>query len=85
MGAFEQVKKLEKEIEEMGRELEITGDEKLAHDYADGLHQMDMLDGCGIHHRSEEVLQGLGFANEDLARPYKQFSGGWRMRVLLAK
>ncbi|HNP24826.1 MAG TPA: ABC-F family ATP-binding cassette domain-containing protein [Panacibacter sp.] len=85
MGAFEQVKKLEKEIEEMGRELEITGDEKLAHDYADKLHQMDMLDGYSIHHRSEEVLQGLGFANEDLARPYKQFSGGWRMRVLLAK
>lgn len=85
MGAFEQVKKLEKEIEEMGKELEITGDEKLAHDYADKLHQMDMLDGYSIHHRSEEVLQGLGFANEDLTRPYKQFSGGWRMRVLLAK
>ena len=42
----------------MGRELEITGDEKLAHDYADKLHQMDMLDGYSIHHRSEEVLQG---------------------------
>ena len=30
-------------------------------------------------------MQGLGFANSDLQRPYKEFSGGWRMRVLLAK
>lgn len=85
MGAFEQVKALEKEIEEMGRELERTGDEQLAHDYADKLHQLEMLDGYSIHHRSEEVLQGLGFDNSDLHRPYKTFSGGWRMRVLLAK
>lgn len=85
MGAFEAVKKLEKEIEELGKELEKTGDEKLAHDYADKLHQMEVLDGYSIHHRTEEVLQGLGFENEYLSRPYKEFSGGWRMRVLLAK
>lgn len=46
---------------------------------------MDTLDGYTIHHKTEEVLQGLGFANSDLQRPYKEFSGGWRMRVLLAK
>jgi ATP-binding cassette subfamily F protein 3 len=38
-----------------------------------------------MHHKTEEILQGLGFANSDLQRPYKEFSGGWRMRVLLAK
>ncbi|HSN07392.1 MAG TPA: ABC-F family ATP-binding cassette domain-containing protein, partial [Hanamia sp.] len=35
--------------------------------------------------KTEEILQGLGFLNADLQRPYKEFSGGWRMRVLLAK
>lgn len=69
----------------MGEELSRTGDEKLAIQYADLLHEMDVLDGYSIEHRTEEILQGLGFENEDLSKPYKQFSGGWRMRVLLAK
>src|SRR5690606_16366277 len=66
-------------------ELEKTGDEALAHQYSDKLHEMEVLDGYSIHHRTEEILQGLGFANADLKKPYKKFSGGWRMRVLLAK
>ncbi|KAF0240409.1 MAG: ATP-binding cassette subfamily F member, partial [Chitinophagaceae bacterium] len=53
--------------------------------YTDALHELDVLDGYNIHHKAEEVLHGLGFSNEDLVRPYKEFSGGWRMRVLLAK
>lgn len=85
LGAFERVLQLEKEIEELGHELERTGDEKTLHEYSDRLHEMDTLDGYSIHHKTEEVLQGLGFANADLQRPYKEFSGGWRMRVLLAK
>ncbi len=85
MGAFERVKQLEKEIEAIGKQLELTGDESLAHDYADRLHELEVLGGYNIHHKTEEILQGLGFANADLQKPYKQFSGGWRMRVLLAK
>lgn len=85
MGAFERVKELEKEMELLGQELEKTGDETLANKYADLLHEMEVLDGYSIHHRTEEILQGLGFANADLGKPYKNFSGGWRMRVLLAK
>src|SRR6188768_62566 len=85
MGAFERVKQLEKEIEEIGKELERTGDETLAHDYADRLHELEVLGGYDIHHKTEEILQGLGFTNESLHKPYKLFSGGWRMRVLLAK
>ena len=85
MGAFERVKQVEKEMELVGAELEKTGDEKLAEKYADLLHEMDVLDGYSIHHRTEEILQGLGFANADLRKQYKIFSGGWRMRVLLAK
>ena len=85
LGAFERIKQLEKELDEVGKELERTGDESLANDYADLLHEMDVLDGYSIHHRTEEILQGLGFSNADLHKPYKNFSGGWRMRVLLAK
>ena len=85
MGAFERVKQLEKEIEEIGKQLELTGDEKLAHDYSDRLHEMEVLGGYDIHHKTEEILQGLGFSNDSLQKPYKLFSGGWRMRVLLAK
>lgn len=85
LGAFEKVLHLEKEIEELGKELERTGDEKTLHEYSDKLHELETLGGYDIHHRTEEVLQGLGFSNDDLQRPYKEFSGGWRMRVLLAK
>jgi len=76
---------LEKEIEEIGKELERTGDEKTLHEYTDRLHELETLGGYNIHHKTEEVLQGLGFSNTELQKPYKQFSGGWRMRVLLAK
>src|SRR5215510_304484 len=85
LGAFERVLQLEKEIEELGKELEKTGDEKTLHEYTDKLHELETLGGYNIHHKTEEILQGLGFANSDLKRPYKEFSGGWRMRVLLAK
>jgi len=85
LGAFERVKKLEKEIEAIGLELEKTGDETLAIDYSEKLHELEILGGYDIHHKTEEILQGLGFSNENLHKPYKTFSGGWRMRVLLAK
>ena len=93
LGAFENVLQLEKEIEAIGKKLEqvsptggdLEGAEELAHKYADKLHDLEILGGYSIHHKTEEILQGLGFANADLQRPYKEFSGGWRMRVLLAK
>ena len=86
MGAFEKVKQLEKEIEDLGKKLEThSEDEALLIEYSERLHDLEVAGGYTIHHRTEEVLQGLGFENEHLHRPYKEFSGGWRMRVLLAK
>jgi len=86
LGAFERVKELEKEIEQLGKELEANPeDNDLLIKYTDALHEIDVLDGYNINHKAEEVLHGLGFTTKDLARPYKEFSGGWRMRVLLAK
>ncbi|BFG69574.1 ABC-F family ATP-binding cassette domain-containing protein [Sediminibacterium sp. KACHI17] len=86
LGAFERVRQLEKEIETLGHELEKDPENNdLLIRYTDALHELDVLDGYNIHHKAEEVLHGLGFSNEDLIRPYKEFSGGWRMRVLLCK
>src|SRR6476619_8070266 len=85
LGAFERILQLESEIEILGKELEKTGDEKTLHAYTDKLHELETLGGYTIHHKTEEVLQGLGFSNADLQRPFREFSGGWRMRVLLAK
>ena len=86
LGAFERVRELEKEVEQLGKELEANSeDNDLLIKYTDALHEIDLLDGYNINHKAEEVLHGLGFAIKDLTRPYKEFSGGWRMRVLLAK
>ncbi len=86
LGAFERVKELEKEVEQLGIELEANPeDNDLLIKYTDALHEIDVLDGYNINHKAEEVLHGLGFTTKDLGRPYKEFSGGWRMRVLLAK
>jgi ATP-binding cassette subfamily F protein 3 len=85
MGAFEKVKQLEKEIEQLGLELEKEENEEKLILYTDKLGELELAGGYTIHHRSEEVLQGLGFSNADLQRAYKEYSGGWRMRVLLAK
>jgi ATP-binding cassette subfamily F protein 3 len=86
LGAFERVRALEKEIEALGIALEKDSENNdLLIQYTDALHELDVLDGYNIQHKAEEVLHGLGFSNQDLKRPYKEFSGGWRMRVLLAK
>jgi ATP-binding cassette subfamily F protein 3 len=85
LSAFERIIKLEKEIEVLGHELEAEYDEKKLNLYTDKLHELEVLGGYTIHHRTEEVLHGLGFSQTDIQRPYREFSGGWRMRVLLAK
>jgi len=93
MGAFEKIFELEKEIDELGKEIErenlsdLGGEraELLLHQYTDKLHEMEVLGGYNIEHKTKEILQGLGFSPADLERPFHEFSGGWRMRVLLAK
>jgi ATP-binding cassette subfamily F protein 3 len=85
MHAFDKAMALEKELEQLAKELETdSSDEKLML-YSEKLHEFEEAGGYTVQHQTEEVLQGLGFSNADLQKPYKQFSGGWRMRVLLAK
>jgi ATP-binding cassette, subfamily F, member 3 len=85
MSAFEKVKQLEKEIEAISQKLETDSSEALLLLYSEKLHDLEVAGAYEIEHKTEEVLHGLGFADKDLKRPYKEFSGGWRMRVLLAK
>ncbi len=86
MQAFEKAHEVEKEMERLIKELESKPDDaKLLDDYSHALHDFEVAGGYEMEHRSAEVLEGLGFTTEDLQRPYDQFSGGWRMRVLLAK
>jgi len=85
MHAFDKAKALEKELDRLTKEIENNSTDDLLHKYSDKLHQFEEAGGYTMQHQTEEVLQGLGFENKDLQRPYREFSGGWRMRVLLAK
>ncbi len=86
MQAFERAHQVEHEMERILKELESKPDDpRLLDDYSHALHDFEVAGGYEMEHRSAEVLEGLGFSTEDLQRPYNEFSGGWRMRVLLAK
>ena len=85
MHAFDKAKALEKELDQMAKDLESNATEELLDLYSHKLHDFEEAGGYVMQHKTEEILQGLGFENNALHRPYKEFSGGWRMRVLLAK
>jgi ATP-binding cassette subfamily F protein 3 len=53
--------------------------------YGEVLHQLEMLGFFELGHKAEKVLAGLGFKEKDFLRPINSLSGGWQMRVLLAK
>ncbi len=48
-------------------------------------HRYDALDGYRLEASAKSILAGLGFAENDFHRPLSEFSGGWRMRVHLAR
>lgn len=86
MQAFERAHEIEKKMASLLKELEDKPeDEQLLDQYSHALHDFEVAGGYEMEHRTAEVLEGLGFTTADLKRPYNQFSGGWRMRVLLAK
>jgi ATP-binding cassette, subfamily F, member 3 len=91
MTAFDEAKKMEQGMMDVAQAMsEITDyDSDEYHDLADKLAHMQaryaVLEGDKAESKAAGVLEGLGFANEDLLRPLTSLSGGWRMRVLLAK
>ncbi len=59
--------------------------ERLLRRYAEASHCVEHGDGYQLEAKVRRVAAGLGFRPEDLRRPCREFSGGWQMRILLAK
>lgn len=85
MQGFERQLALQKEIDDTIKEMETDYKDELVDKLGELQHEFDLLDGYSIESKAEEILEGLGFRTEDLNKPLKEFSGGWRMRVMLAK
>jgi ATP-binding cassette subfamily F protein 3 len=90
MTAFEDVLALQARVEQAMHDLASIGAESPEH--AEQLellgelqHRLEESDVYRIQSKVEKVLMGLGFGTRDLARSTKEFSGGWQMRIALAK
>lgn len=89
--AFTEIKKLEKQLAEINKQLaertdyESDGYHQLMVDLNEVQHQYEIHGGYNYQGETERILQGLGFQREDFTKLTETFSGGWRMRIELAK
>ncbi len=89
--AFTEIKKLEKQLEGINTQLAERTDyeseiyHQLMIDLNDVQHQYEIHGGYNYQGETERILQGLGFQREDFTKLTETFSGGWRMRIELAK
>jgi ATP-binding cassette subfamily F protein 3 len=89
--AFVEIKKAEARIDEINHQLvtrtdyESEGYSKLIEDLSDHSHHYEILGGYNYQGDTERILLGLGFKREDFDQLTDTFSGGWRMRIELAK
>ncbi|MEC8738381.1 MAG: ABC-F family ATP-binding cassette domain-containing protein [Bacteroidota bacterium] len=83
--AFEKLQKLQVEIDEILTKIENNYSDNLIDILGEKQALFEQLGGYTMENETEEILLGLGFENGDLIRPMNEFSGGWRMRVILAK
>ena len=92
--AFEDLNRLRERIEEIGREMSGTVSSKgsnspelqeLINEMGKAQSSLEQREGYTIEARVRQVLSGLGFAEQDLGRMTEEFSGGWQMRIALAK
>jgi ATP-binding cassette subfamily F protein 3 len=85
MEAFQRQNELQNQIDAILHEMETNYDDKLVEKLGKVQEEFEHLGGYTIQSEAEAILEGLGFATKDLHRPLREFSGGWRMRVMLAK
>ncbi|GGC01628.1 ABC-F family ATP-binding cassette domain-containing protein [Dyadobacter sediminis] len=85
MQAFERQNQLQIQIDKILHDMEHNYTDALVDKLAKVQDEFDALDGYTIQSKAEAILEGLGFSTDDLHRPLRLFSGGWRMRVMLAK
>jgi ATP-binding cassette subfamily F protein 3 len=89
--AFDELLRLEKQIEFIEKQLsertdyESSGYESLLEDYHHAQEQYQLKGGYQYKGKTEKILKGLGFKQEDFDKGVETFSGGWRMRIELAK
>ncbi len=89
--AYEEIQTLEKRIDEINHQLETRTDyesdaySKLIEEQTEVYHRLDMLGAGNKNEEIEKILKGLGFERRDFDRQTAEFSGGWRMRIELAK
>ena len=89
--AFEEIKALELKLDEINQQLvertdyESEGYNQIIIDLNDVTHHYEILGGYNYQGETEKILQGLGFKREDFDKKTDTFSGGWRMRIELAK
>ena len=89
--AFSHISQMQERLDRMNQELADRTDydsesymalvEKFTHES----ERFQMMGGMNYQAELERTLMGLGFAREDFDRPTREFSGGWRMRIELAK
>ena len=85
MEAFKDAVDTQRQIEKVLHKLETEYSDELVDKLTKLQEKFEHLDGYTMQAKAEEVLEGIGFSTSDLHRPLKEFSGGWRMRVILAK
>ncbi|WP_456462377.1 ABC-F family ATP-binding cassette domain-containing protein [Reichenbachiella sp.] len=85
MEAFAEVIEIQHRIDKVLHQMETNYEDKLVERLSRLQEEFEAKDGYVLQSKAEEVLEGIGFKTEDLQRPLKEFSGGWRMRVILAK
>ena len=85
MQAFEREMELQQRIDELCQKLETDYSDELVEELTAAQEEFEVKGGYSMQSKAEKILAGLGFPNSDLARPLSEFSGGWRMRVMLGK
>lgn len=85
MEAFKEAVETQRQIEKILKKLETDYSDELVEKLTKLQEKFEHMDGYSMQAKAEEILEGIGFTTQDLHRPLKEFSGGWRMRVMLAK